>query len=266
MCVISLVCGVFMITATAEETTVSEFTITNGAYIRLSTQEEIANGNQINGIRFSAQITKPYYQTLKANNSTASSIILKSTVSKIVADGETPPTPFAYEWDLTQMASSDFDENGIATFYHTINFSSLSDDELKQANAFEMQADYYIEVTTDGNPTIMKADNASEVNAVRSMRQIAYKAYYTTGTEENPNPAYKDARLKNYFTPSKATDAVYDMDVKTKALSSIAPDGVTATKVYLNGATMVDVTGLTLADIFTTEEASVSTTKELAFV
>lgn len=266
MCVVSLFVGVFMITATAEETILPEFTITNGAYIRLSTQEEIANGNQINGIRFASQMNKKYYDALKANNATAKKITLKSTVSKVVADGETAPTPFAYEWDLTQMASSDFDENGIAIFYHTINFSSLSEDELKQANAFEMQADYYIEVTTDGaNPTIIKADNASEINAVRSMRQIAYKAYYTTGTEEHPNPAYKEARLKNYFTPSKATDAVYDMDVKTKALSSIAPDGVTATKVYLNGATMVDVTGKTLADIFTAEEASVSTTKELVF-
>ena len=266
MCVVSLFVGVFMITATAEETTLPEFTITNGAYIRLSTQEEIANGNQINGIRFASQMNKKYYDALKANNATAKKIILKSTVSKVVADGETAPTPFDYEWDLTQMSSSNFDENGIATFYHTINFSSLSEDELKQANAFEMQADYYIEVVTDSEtPIIIKADNASEVNAVRSMRQIAYKAYYTKGTEENPNPAYKDARLKNYFTPSKATDAVYDMDVKTKALTSIAPVGVIANKIYLNGATMIDVTGKTLADIFTAEEASVSTTKELVF-
>ena len=33
----------------------------------VETQEEVANGNQINGIRFASQMNKKYYDALKAN-------------------------------------------------------------------------------------------------------------------------------------------------------------------------------------------------------
>ena len=268
LCALSLVFSFGFLSSKAETTPVAEFKIENGAAVRLATTEEINQGAPVNGVRFSSYITETYYNALQANYPNASNITLQSTVSKVVEDSATAPAPFVYEWDITKSSDIKFDDEGIATFYHTINFKSLSDDELKMANAFEFQGDFWLEVTPNSatEATVIQADNAGEVDVTRAMRQVAYLAYVTPSTAEKPNPNYQDKRLLNYFSHGESDEAVYDMDVKTTALSAIAPENVTAEKAYvMDGDGIADVTGKTLADVFSEEEASVSTTKQLLF-
>lgn len=236
-----------------EPTPKAEFVITNGAFIRLPSEDEIS------GIKFSAYITSTYYDALKAENEGAS-ITLKSTISKEVGESETAPAPFVYEWDITDQIS--FDEFGKATFYHTLNFAGLSGENLKKANAFEMTADFFIEV--DGKADVIKADNYATVDTTRSMRQVAFTAYNTVGSE-----GYKNEALKAYFTQEDSTSVLQDMDDKDTLISTYAPSGVNIDKAYLlNGTKAVDVTGKTLAGengALTAEDASEGTTRTLVF-
>ncbi len=231
----------------------SEFVITNGAFIRLPNEDEIS------GIKFSAYITSTYYDTLKAEND-GLTLTLKSTISKEVGDGENAPNPFVYEWDITDEIS--FDQDGKATFFHTLNFSGLSGENLKKANAFEMTADFFIEV--EGKAEKILADNYDTADTTRSMRQVAFTAYNTVGSE-----GYKNEALKTYFTQEDSTSVLQDMDDKDTLISSYAPSGVSIDKAYLlNGTKAVDVTGKTLAGengALTAEDASEGITRTLVF-
>lgn len=263
--VASLVCsfgGLSVIGAEPTEPQAAVFEINEGASVRLSTGGQ--NADTVNGIRFSAYVTKAYYDTLtRTTYPTATQITMQSTISKVVEEGETAPTPFCYEWDMTGFTLADFDENGVATFYHTLQFDSLTGEYLEQANAFDLKADFWIEVTTDSVQKV-EADNADTVDVTRSMRQVAYAAYTTPSTTEKPNPDYQDERLEKYFTLAQAKQADYDMDVKTKPLSALVPTGVTVDKAYLvDGETFTDVTGKRLIDVFTEQEIAKGTTKQL---
>lgn len=245
----------------AEDTAASEFKMYNGAAVRLATVAETQQGNPINGVRFSSYITQAYYENLLATYPNAE-ITLQSTVSKVVDEASSAPSPFTYEWDLTEAVS--FDDKGIATFYHTINFKNLTAEQLQMANSFELEADFWIEVGENGETAIIQADNAGEVDVTRSMRQVAYMAYTTPSTETNPNPTYHSKKLLNYFSMGENSEAAYDLDVNAKTVESVA--GKTVEKAYaVSGSTITDVTGKTLADVFTTEDASVGETKKLLF-
>ena len=250
----------------------SEFIIQEGASVRFATNEETESGKTVRGIRFAAYITETYYENLtQTTYPTATEIVLQSTVSKVVEEGETAPSPFTCSWDLKKAIA--FDDEGVATFYHTLNFNSLTGENLKAANAFDMEADFWIEVKTESvaEPIKVEADNAAEVDTVRSMRQVAYAAYTTEGTDEKPNPAFQDERLKTYFTLGDSKEAVYDMDVANKTILATAPESVEADKIYLvdkDGSALTDVTKKTLAGdtgVFTAEEGRASTTKTLVY-
>ena len=246
----------------AEETIPNEFKIDHGAAVRLATAEEIAQGNPINGVRFSSYLTESYYNDLIAEYP-ASTITLQSTISKVVDESTTVPAPFVYEWDLNENVV--FDDQGIAKFYHTLNFKNLTNEQLQIANAFELEADFWIEVEQNGETVVIQADNADSVETTRSMRQVAYMAYTTPSTEETPNPSYHSKKLLNYFTLGESTETAYDLDSKATAVSVIAK-GVSVEKAYaVAGTSITDVTGKTLADTFTTEDASAGVTKKLVF-
>lgn len=247
----------------------SEFKIKEGASVRLATEE--VESEQVSGIRFAAYITKPYYEELIDTYSNATTITLQSTISKVVEENVSNPVPFTCSWDMKEEIV--FNNKGVATFYHTLNFNTLTGEELKAASAFEMEADFWIEVVTDADVIKIQADNEGEVDTTRSMRQVAYMAYMTPGTTANPNAAYHDERLKTYFTLGASTEAVYDMDVKTKKLSEIVPENVEVDNAYVVSKNtlkaVADFANTTLADgstgLFTEEEAKVSTTKTLVY-
>ena len=259
---------------TEQEPTLSEsqFLIQEGASVRFATDKETQEGKAVNGIRFAAYITEGYYENLTESvYPTATEIVLQSTVSKIVEAGETAPAPFTCSWNLKNAIT--FDEKGVASFYHTLNFSSLTGENLKAANAFDMQADFWIEVKTESNsqPIKIEADNAETVSTARSMRQVAYTAYTTVGTDEKPNPVFQDERLKNYFSLGASAETVYDMESATASILNVAPDSVNASSVYLvneESFALVDVSDKTLAGdtgVFKAQEASVGAVKKLVY-
>ena len=266
-------CAMQPVSAYAETTTVeSEFVIQEGASVRFATTQETQEGKAVNGIRFAAYITETYYENLTENvYPTATEIVLQSTVSKLVQAGETAPAPFTCSWDLKEQI--EFNDKGVATFYHTLNFSSLTGENLKAANAFDMEADFWIEVKTESNSEHIKieADNADTVNTARSMRQVAYTAYTTPKAGENANPNFQNGKLKMYFSLGATTDAVYDMDAANTAILETAPESVEADKVYLvNEETFAisDVTDKVLAGdtgVFTAVEGRANTTKTLVY-
>ena len=96
---LSLVCsfgGLAVIGAEPTEPQAAVFEINEGASVRLSTGGQ--NADAVNGIRFSAYVTKAYYDTLtRTTYPTATQITMQSTISKVVEEGETAPAPFCYE-------------------------------------------------------------------------------------------------------------------------------------------------------------------------
>ena len=243
--------------------TVAEFKIIDGASVRLATAKETQDGTAKNGIRFTAYVTDSYYANLLEKYSTATAITLKSTVSKVVTQGT--PAPFEYSWDLTDFDS--FDEQGVATFYHTITFDSLEGAYLTQANAFEMEADFWLEIETDTTVTV-QADNADTVDTTRAMRQVAYMAYTTPSTTEKPNPTYQNETLKKYFGLATATNTVLDMDNKADLITA-QMTGKTIDKAYVvDGDVWMDVTGKTVSGVdgvFTQADEYAGATKNLVY-
>ncbi len=266
-------CSIAPVSAYAETTTVeSEFVIQEGASVRFATTQETQEGKTVSGIRFAAYITETYYENLTQTvYPTATEIVLQSTVSKLVEAGQTAPAPFTCSWDLTEEI--EFNAKGVATFYHTLNFSSLTGENLKAANAFDMEADFWIEVKTESNsdPVKIEADNADTVDTARSMRQVAYIAYTTEEVNEKLNPTYKDERLKNYFSLGASADAVYDMDAANTTILEIAPEDVAVDRAYVldeQSLTLTDVTDKTLATdtgVFTATDASVGAKKTIVY-
>ncbi len=268
------VCSLQPVSGYAETTTVeSEFIIQEGASVRFATNAETQEGKAVSGIRFAAYITETYYQTLtQTTYPTATEIVLQSTVSKVVEESEAAPTPFTYSWNLKNPIT--FNDQGVATFYHTLNFNSLTGENLKAANAFDLEADFWIEVKTESaaEPIKIEADNAGEVDTVRSMRQVAYTAYTTPGTEEKPNNAYQDNRLKNYFTLGESKEALYDSALASTSILELAPESVEANKAYLvdesGESAIADVTKKTLSGdtgVFTALEGRNSTIKTIVY-
>lgn len=266
-------CSMQPVSAYAETTTVeSKFTIQEGASVRFATDKETQENKAVSGIRFAAYITESYYQTLtQTTYPTATEITLQSTVSKVVEEGESAPAPFTYSWDLKNPIT--FNEKGVATFYHTLNFNSLTGENLKVANAFDLEADFWIEVKTgsEATPIKIEADNAEEVSTVRSMRQVAYTAYTTPKAGEEANPNFQNEKLKTYFSLGATSNAVYDMDVANTAILETAPQSVEADKVYLvdqESFALSNVSDKTLASdtgVFTAEEGRANTTKTLVY-
>ena len=267
-------CSMQPVSAYAETTTLeSKFTIQEGASVRFATDKETQENKAVSGIRFAAYITETYYENLTQTvYPTATEIVLQSTVSKVVEEGETAPSPFTCSWDLKEPIV--FNEKGIAKFYHTLNFSSLTGENLKAANAFDMEADFWIEVKTAEATEAIKieADNAGEVSTVRSMRQVAYTAYTTVGTEEKPNEAYQDNRLKTYFTLGESKETLYDSDLTNVSILELAPEGVEANKAYLasDDAALDDISERVLsaetdAGLFTAVEGRKGLTKSVVY-
>ncbi len=274
VCMFSLAFGTMNIAktqASAEpKASVAEFVIQNGGSLRIPSEEEIEEGNSIVGIRFLSYITDAYYEDLKAEYMGATEITMKSTVSKVVGQGQTAPAPFEYEWDLTSLTLEDFDSDGIATFCHTINFGKLTGEDIKTASAFEMNADFYIEIENGGaEPVKVYADNVEEVDTTRSMRQVAYMAYTTPSTEDFINPSYQEPMLTNYFTLKDSVDAVQDLDEPDTAISEFAPKGVTVDKIYsVDDLVITDVTAKKLAGesgVFTEADANVGAIKKIVY-
>ena len=166
-------------------------TMIQGAAVRLAGNDE---GTPVNGLRFEAQMTQDYYQDLQG-----SEVVL---YSKATANGVTTTVDWVLKSATDEVMVPSFNSKGIAKFYHTLNFNSLfgedKAEQLKQANAFSF--DSYFQLVVDEVPVW------TSQTETRSMRQVAYKAYNTPDTEEEPNVAYLDSRLHNYFTDEGATN------------------------------------------------------------
>ncbi len=179
-------------TLKASASTEATLIMAEGAAVRLKTDKDEENV-AVNGLRFEAQMPEAYYDAL-----TGTEVVLKSTATAKASNGE--DLSKTVEWTLKSATAEIADvtfANGVAKFYHTITFDSLFGEEnaekLKAANAMEFTANFSLESDVDSE------DWTSETQT-RSMRQVAYAAYTTPGTDTQPNAGYQNATLLNYFS------------------------------------------------------------------
>ena len=193
-------------------------TMVPGAAVRLKLTDE--EEGAVNGLRFEAQMTKAYYESLQG-----SEVVLSSTAT---ANGRTQTVEWVLQSeDTDKVETPAFNKDGIARFYHTITFDSLFDEEdlLRQANAFEIEGSFQLESDVDAEDQMLGS-------VTRSMRQVAYKAYNTPSTEEEPNAGYNNETLLNYFTPSSEQKVYYSNGVE----DTTTVGNMSGMKVYANNA------------------------------
>ncbi|MBQ8657841.1 MAG: hypothetical protein IJ506_01790 [Clostridia bacterium] len=227
-CALSLTGAMLCISSpkTVSAATSYGLTMSKGAAVRLETDDDSI---PVNGLRFDAQMTKAGYNALQGSE--GSEIVLSSTatankVSKTV------------EWVLkstTKEAEEPlFDSKDVAKFYHTLTFESLSEEKLKQANAFDFEVSFTLEV--DGE-TVWESETET-----RSMRQVAYIEYTTEGME-----GYQEEALLNYFSEGEDNETVYSVGEADENTVS----AVVATTAYAEiDGMFVDVSSTAMKDLY----------------
>ncbi len=227
-CALSLTGAMLCISSpkTVSAATSYGLTMSKGAAVRLKADDD---ATPVNGLRFDAQMTKAGYTALQ--DSGGSEIVLSSTataneVSKTV------------EWVLKSATLEEeepsFDSKDIAKFYHTLTFESLSGEKLKQANAFNFEASFKLEV--DGE-TVWESETET-----RSMRQVAYIEYTTEGME-----GYRENTLLNYFSVGEDNEKVYSVGEADESTVS----SVVQTTAYAEVDGMfVDVSNTAMKDLY----------------
>ena len=243
VCALSLMGAMSSVSSPKAVSAMSDgLTMSPGAAVRLNAEDEDV---AVNGLRFEAQMTKVYYDALQGTE-----VVLSSTAK---ANGKEHTVEWVLKSATEEVMTPSF-KNGVAKFYHTITFDSLfgaeKAEQLKQANAFEFEANFKLDSNVD-------AQDWTSTTQTRSMRQVAYKAYNTPGTEEEPNAGYHNDVLLNYFSEGEG-DIVFSDGITDATVSS-----VTAMNVYADiNDSFVKVTDMKLTDLFG-EGAVVGDTKEV---
>lgn len=156
--------GVFGIsgihTAKAEVTTADiagNFEVLPGAYVRLHKPKT--------GIRFASEITEEYYNAVKAANPNAN-IVLATEIS--VSKPNTTPEIL---WCST---TPEFEDDGVFTYYASMTFEDLTEEQMAKAVELEMTATAQIyNYVDEDNYTLLYE---SEAGDMRSMKAVANMA------------------------------------------------------------------------------------------
>ena len=203
----------------------AKFEMASGASVRLA-----QTADDKSGIRWETTITSTYYDALNVGDKDVEVGVLVAPEKNIVADAElTVDTAEVDSIPCTKAIS--FDANGEFTYYSSIVYDSLTDEQALKAYAVELTARAYIKV----GDTYTYVE---EYDTTRSMRAVAYEAlnhgytqqqvgkYFGTVQENTGNSGYYSemdvqASLTNIHGLANGT---YSASVKAQPVSVVVND------------------------------------------